>query len=61
MNGQPWSQETPHVPYSNREGHVEDVVEGRPVLLAGEPAVFHVEALEDGGVEELTGASLALR
>ena len=26
-------------------GHVDDVVEGRPVLLAGEPAAFHAEAL----------------
>ena len=41
-------------------GRVEDVVEGRPVLLVAEPAVFHVEALEHRGVELLAGAVAGL-
>ncbi len=48
-----------HVPYSNRV-MFEDVVEGRPVLLTGEPAAFHVEPVKDGGVEQLRVRSLAL-
>ena len=41
-------------------GHVEDVVEGRPVLLVAEPAVFHVQPLEHRGVEQLAGAVAGL-
>ena len=36
-------------------GHGEDSVEGRPVLLMAEPAAFHVQAFEHGGVEQLAG------
>lgn len=41
-------------------GHVEDVVEGRPVLLTAEPAVFHVQPLEHRRVELLAGAVAGL-
>ena len=41
-------------------GHVEDPVEGRPVLLIAELAAFHVEAFEDCGVEQFAGAIVGL-
>jgi hypothetical protein len=47
-----------HQPCSVFElGHAKDVVEGRPVLLAGEPAASDFEALEHRSVELLAGAA----
>ena len=47
---------SPHSSFVFELAHAEDVVEGRPVLLVAEPAVFHVEALEHRRVELLAGA-----
>ncbi len=42
-------------------GHVEDAVEGRTVLLAADPPVFHAEPFEHRCVEPLGVQSVPLR